>query len=97
MTPETRTILTELQEFELLYGERLLKLLLFGSQACGDAEDGSDIGVLVVLRGHVYPGTEIDRTVNVSHINRILGSCERARVPGELKKQIAQTHRVQLY
>jgi len=43
-----------------------VKFLLLGSQARGDVEDGSDIDVLVVLRGHVYPGTEIDRTVNVT-------------------------------
>jgi predicted nucleotidyltransferase len=67
MNPTTRTVLTELRtEFEALYGERLVKLLLFGSQARGDTEDGSDIDVLVVLRGHVYPGVEIDRTVNVT-------------------------------
>jgi len=45
-----------------LYGDRLLHLTLFGSQARGDAESGSDIDVLVVLKPPVNPGEEIKRT-----------------------------------
>jgi predicted nucleotidyltransferase len=37
-------------------------MLLFGSQARGDAEPGSDIDVLIVLQGPVNPGEEIVRT-----------------------------------
>ena len=37
-------------------------LTLFGSQARGDAEPGSDIDVLVVLKAPVIPGEEIKRT-----------------------------------
>ncbi|HLG16404.1 MAG TPA: nucleotidyltransferase domain-containing protein [Blastocatellia bacterium] len=33
-------------------------MILFGSQARGDAATGSDIDVLVVLRGEVRPGLE---------------------------------------
>jgi uncharacterized protein len=47
---------------QALYGSRLVQLVLFGSQARGDAEDGSDIDVLVVLKGPVMPGEEITRT-----------------------------------
>jgi predicted nucleotidyltransferase len=36
--------------------------MLFGPQARGDAEPGSDIDVLVVLRGKVSPCEEIART-----------------------------------
>ncbi len=39
--------------------------MLFGSQARGDKMPGSDIDVLVVLKGPVRPGEEIRRTVNV--------------------------------
>jgi len=60
---DVRGILTELRgQFEGLYGERLVGLTLFGSQARGDAEAGSDIDVLVVLGGEVSPGEEIRRT-----------------------------------
>ena len=36
------------RRFEVLYGERVVRMLLFGSQAWGDAEPVSDIDVLVV-------------------------------------------------
>jgi uncharacterized protein len=50
------------QDLTDLYGDRLLHLTLFGSQARGDAEPGSDIDVLVVLKSPVNPGEEIKRT-----------------------------------
>lgn len=39
-------------------------MVLYGSQARGDAEPGSDIDVLVVLAGPVSPCDEIARTIN---------------------------------
>lgn len=54
-----QTLKTQLQE---LYGDRLIQLILFGSQARGDAEIGSDIDVLVILKAPVNPGEEIART-----------------------------------
>ena len=66
MTKKLRAILTELRHrFKLLYGERLIQIILFGSQAWGDAEPGSDIDVLVVLKDPVNPGDEIDRTIDI--------------------------------
>lgn len=63
MNEKLRVILTELRRrFEALYGPRLVGLILYGSQARGDAEPGSDIDVLVVLAGPVQPGEEIGRT-----------------------------------
>lgn len=50
------------QDLTKLYGDRLLHLTLFGSQARGDAEPESDIDVLVVLKPPVNPGEEIKRT-----------------------------------
>jgi len=56
-------IVSELrQHLEALYNERLAQIVLFGSQARGDAVSGSDIDVLVVLQGPVRPGQEIART-----------------------------------
>jgi predicted nucleotidyltransferase len=71
MTTQLQTILSELRErLERLYGPRLLKLVLYGSQARGDAEEGSDIDVLVVLEGPVRPGQEIARTgVDVAEVS----------------------------
>ncbi len=71
MNEQLKTILSELRRrFEALYGERLVRMVLFGSQARGDAEDGSDIDVLVVLRGQVNAGDEISRTGQiVAHLS----------------------------
>ncbi len=67
MNEKVEMILSELRRrFESLYGERLAQMVLFGSQARGDAADGSDIDVLVVLRGSVEPGEEIARTGEVT-------------------------------
>jgi len=51
--------------FQELYGERLVKLLLYGSQARREAGPHSDIDVLVVLKGPVRPGQEIERTGDI--------------------------------
>ncbi|MFB2979731.1 nucleotidyltransferase domain-containing protein [Microseira sp. BLCC-F43] len=63
---QLKTILTQLRsQFETLYGDRLLQMILFGSQARGDARPDSDIDVLVVLKGAVNPGEEIEKTGNI--------------------------------
>ena len=63
MNYKLQAILSVLRtEFERIYGERLEKMVLFGSHARGDAEQYSDIDVLVVLKGSVRTGDEIERT-----------------------------------
>ncbi len=63
MNEKLKAILTELQScFKVIYGERLIQMVVYGSQARGDAEPGSDIDVLVILKGPVNPGDEIERT-----------------------------------
>jgi predicted nucleotidyltransferase len=63
MDKKLKTVLAELRRgYEQLYGARLTSLILFGSQARGDAEPGSDIDVLVVLKGRVNAYEEIQRT-----------------------------------
>jgi len=60
------TLLAELRRrFETLYGERLVQMILFGSQARGDAEPGSDVDVLVVLKDPVHVGEEVHRTIDL--------------------------------
>lgn len=53
------------RELHSLYGERLKDVILFGSYARGEARADSDIDVMVVLRGDVAPGREIDRMIDV--------------------------------
>ena len=65
MNAQTQVVLCELRRrLESVYGDRLVRLLLYGSQARGDAEPGSDIDVLVILRGAVSPCEEIARTLS---------------------------------
>jgi predicted nucleotidyltransferase len=49
------------QGLERIYGPRLVRTVLFGSQAREDARPDSDIDVMVVLRGEVNPHDEIRR------------------------------------
>ena len=63
LNPQTQTIVTELRmRLTALYGDRLVRLVLYGSQARGDAETESDIDVLVVLKEPVSAPKEIART-----------------------------------
>ena len=65
MNDKVKRILSELrQELERLYGDRLSRLILFGSQARGDAEEWSDIDVLVVLKGHLERRQEKDKLMD---------------------------------
>ncbi|MBI3399659.1 MAG: nucleotidyltransferase domain-containing protein [Deltaproteobacteria bacterium] len=54
-------ILHELKhELKRVYKNRLVSLILYGSYASGEAGADSDIDVVVVLKGDVVPGREID-------------------------------------
>jgi predicted nucleotidyltransferase len=66
MTERIRIILADFRKrLEELYGDRLDRLVLFGSQARGDAEPDSDIDMLVVLKGQVVFGEEMWRTNDI--------------------------------
>lgn len=64
MEAAIQAILSDLEmKLRALYGPRLVRLVLFGSQARGgDADEGSDIDVLVVLGGPVDAWEEIERS-----------------------------------
>lgn len=54
-------------ELEQLYGDNLVSVILYGSQARGDAKRDSDIDVLVVLNEMNSPFLEIDKMVDIIH------------------------------
>lgn len=59
---------------EPLYGNRLNKVMLFGSWARDEATDDSDIDVAVVLEGNVKPGRELDSMIDaITDINLEFG------------------------
>lgn len=58
-----KVILAELrQALAALYSARLVDVVLFGSQARGEAVAGSDIDVLIVLKDQVSQFEEVART-----------------------------------
>jgi uncharacterized protein len=62
MTETIQRVITEARALlEREYGDRLAEVILYGSQARGDAVEGSDVDLLVVLRGEVSAGDETSR------------------------------------
>jgi uncharacterized protein len=60
---KTQVILSLLRtQLEQQYQERLDRVILFGSQARGEATEDSDIDVLIVLDGPVNASVEIQQT-----------------------------------
>ena len=53
------------EEVKKLYGQRLKNIILYGSWARGEATEESDIDLLVVLKGKVQPGQELDRMIDI--------------------------------
>ena len=53
------------QRTQLLYGDRLREVILYGSWARNEATEESDVDLAVVLAGEVRPGAEIDRMIDI--------------------------------
>jgi predicted nucleotidyltransferase len=91
-TAQEQQVLLDLRRgLQSLYGDRLARLILFGSRARGDAEPESDYDVLVVLRGVVDPNEESRRTSeflgDISLRNDTVVTCIFTSVPEFEKRQ----------
>ena len=53
------------KEIEKLYEKKLRNIILYGSWARAEANEGSDIDLLIILEGEVIPGKEIDRMIEI--------------------------------
>lgn len=48
-----------------LYGNKLTNIILYGSWARNEANENSDIDLLVVINKDISPGEEIDRMIDI--------------------------------
>jgi predicted nucleotidyltransferase len=74
-----------------LYGDRLEKVIVYGSQARGEARPDSDVDLMVVLRGSVDPDAEARRTSRL--VLRIAGEHGVALSPLHLSTEEFQGER----
>jgi predicted nucleotidyltransferase len=59
---ELKALLARLNEgLDRLYGEKYRGLVLYGSYARGEADEGSDVDLLLLLEGKVDPARELRR------------------------------------
>ena len=66
LPPSVRAALRDVREaLRETYGERLRRLIVFGSHARGDGRSDSDLDVLIVLAGEVDPLKEARRTSDI--------------------------------
>jgi predicted nucleotidyltransferase len=53
------------KKIENIYGNKLMDIILFGSWARGEATEKSDIDLLIIIKGKIIPGKEIDRMIDI--------------------------------
>ncbi len=92
MTKEMNILLQEARKLlNHVYGARLNKVILFGSQARGDSSPSSDIDLMIVLQDQVDAGKEISRigelTANLSLKYNVAISCVFVSIDRYLKEQ----------
>ena len=85
MDGKTRALESILRELDgglrELYGKRHRGLVLYGSHARGEADEGSDVDVLLLLEGEVGVGTEIRRSSGLVAALSLEADCVLSLVP----------------
>lgn len=69
MTAITENIVSQFKSIiQQLYGERLSKVILFGSYARGEEKETSDIDFLIVLKDkHIFAFSEIEKINSMTY------------------------------
>lgn len=64
--PKLEKILSQVKESLInLYQDQLQSIILYGSQARKDAQEFSDIDILVILKSQINPYLEINKTSEI--------------------------------
>ena len=67
---ETVEIIEILKEFKTnikkLYGDKLSKIILYGSYARGEQTEDSDVDLAIILKGDIRPFKEIDKMTSIA-------------------------------
>jgi len=66
MSRRTKQVIKEfVRRTQSLYGDRLKRIVVYGSCTRDEATAESDIDLAVVLAGEIVPGKEIDRMIDI--------------------------------
>ena len=77
MAPEIATLLSNMRLLlQDAFKQRFAGVVLFGSEATGVSSADSDVDVLVLLRGPVHLGVDLDRIIAAVYPLQL--SCDRA-------------------
>ncbi len=67
LTEKEKQALKELvEELKKLYGDNLSKVILYGSKARGDATEGSDIDIMIVLKKIKDKSKELEKVIKLT-------------------------------
>jgi len=69
-----------------IYGDRFRQMILFGSHARGEANEESDVDLLIVLEGPIDPFAELERTREITYNIALKNSINVERIFATLEQ-----------